>query len=96
MDGAGEQVDQAGIAGPGDVGDPARTSPRNRTRPRSSVTTRAFMTFIRVFPGTYRLRPGWLAAGRRTRISVASMIPVCPVAPRCAITSAEAHAEGRE
>ncbi|WP_431683657.1 hypothetical protein [Kitasatospora sp. KL5] len=35
------------------------------------MTTSAFMAFIRLLPETKRFRPGRLAAGWRTRISVA-------------------------
>ncbi|GLW72771.1 hypothetical protein Kpho02_50700 [Kitasatospora phosalacinea] len=43
--------------------DPARTSPQNGRRPRSSVTTSAFIAFIRLLPGTKRSRPGGRPVG---------------------------------
>lgn len=67
VDGVGEEVDDAGLAGLGDVRAAAGSvSPQNSRRPRVSVKTRAFMAFCLLLPETNRSRPGRPAAGWRT------------------------------
>lgn len=51
---------------------PGRNAPVHSVRPRSSVTTVAFLVFCRILPDTKARRPGLFAFGRRTRTSVPS------------------------
>lgn len=55
---------------------PGRTGLQNNTRPSASVRTMDFTAFCLVSPETNLCRSLRPAAGRRTRISVPSMIPV--------------------
>src|SRR5687768_14074356 len=68
--------------------EPGRVCPQNSSRPSASVITSALTVLARALPETNRFRPAWWAAGWRTRTSVASSRPSCPLAPRWATTSA--------
>jgi hypothetical protein len=73
-----QPVDDTSLAGLGDVGDAARqVAPQNDSRPWASVMTRAFMTLQRDLPEMNWCRPARRLVGRRTRISVVSIDPVC-------------------
>jgi transposase len=61
---------------------------QNSIRPSASVTTMALTAFCLLLPEMNTSRSLLPAFGRRTRISVPSMIPVAPVASRCSTTSA--------
>src|SRR5205085_8614028 len=59
---------------------PGRIAPAQRGRPRASEATVALIVFCFFLPETYARRPGRLAGGRRTWISVPSRRMVRPSA----------------
>src|SRR3954464_2779374 len=73
--------------------EPGRVCHQYSSRPSASVTTSALTVLARALPETNRWRPALRAAGRRTRTSVASIRPSCPLAPTSAPTSANVHSD---